>query len=197
MPLPSQLVIHESVLTMDGGTVTLLAKDEKGRDHTVRLVQHGFPGRSSGGEVPGRLYFDGELVPIRSEFESRVLSLLRAADVTDAGHLPNRVGWLSAGRIVRYVESDEYLFFADRVEQQQDDARYALWVVWDDATFGKAVVRVKQLLNLGLKEAREHVQQERAVAAGLRAPAVVDWARRFREAGLGVRVEPAFRWRLP
>jgi hypothetical protein len=74
---------------------------------------------------------------------------------------------------------------------------YDIWVVWDDATFGKAVVRVKQVLGLGLMEARDHVQQRRPVATGLRAPEVVAWARRFREAELSVMVEPTFRWRLP
>ncbi|MFO0798317.1 MAG: hypothetical protein U0804_12640 [Gemmataceae bacterium] len=192
MTLPSYLFIHESVLTMDGGTTTLLTKDERGQEHCVRLVQHAVPKpRGSEDEVPGRLYFDGVLVPLRSADEAGVLSLLRSAVVDDD---LNRA---FTAKVVAFVESDEYLFFADRVEQEKDESRYDVWVVWDDATFGKAVVRVKQVLGVGMKEAREHVQQERPVATGLRAPEVVDWARRFREADLGVRVEPAFRWRLP
>jgi hypothetical protein len=65
---------------MDGGTVCVTGTDEAEQSHVVMLVQSAFPSGITFG-VPGRLYFDGEPVPIRSELESRVLALLRAADV--------------------------------------------------------------------------------------------------------------------
>ncbi len=198
MTLPFHLVIHESVFTMDGGTTTLLAKDATGREHTVRLVQHAFPNpRGSTDEVPGRLYFDGELVPVRSEFEEHLLRLLRSADVTEGGRLGNMVGWLAATEVVRYVSSDEYLSFAERVEQATDKTLYDLWVAWADGTFGWAVMRTRQLLNLTVEEAGARVEQGRPVATGLAAPEVVEWAERYRLFELGVRVVPEFRWRLP
>jgi hypothetical protein len=225
MTLPAHLTLRDSAHALDGGTTSLMATDEAGCQHGVTLVQHSRPQASpSFDAVPGRLYFDGRLVPLRSELEAAVLALLKSAGVRFEGrppfggetfqHSPNalilgddirevlargpedNIRALTA-KVIAFVESDEYLSFADRVEQETDDTRYAVWVEWDDATFGKAVVRVKQQLNLGLKEAREHVQQRRPVATGLRAAEVVDWARRFREADLGDRVEPAFRWRLP
>jgi hypothetical protein len=180
---PAQLVIHEAVLTLDGGPVTILATDEYGRDHAVRLTPRALPSpRASTDEVPGRLYYDGAPVPVRSGFEERVLSLLRSADVTDGGPLGNRVGWLAAVEVVRFVSSDEYPDFAERVEQATDGGRYDLRVRWDDATFWRAVIQTKQLLGLGMREAVDHVEQRRPVATGLRAPEVVEWARRFREA---------------
>jgi hypothetical protein len=158
------------------------------------------------------------------EMEAGVLSLLRSAEVRFDGRPPfdgetfhpspnalilgddirevftrgpeDNIRALTA-KVVAFVESDEYLSFAERVERKKHETRYAVWVECDDATFGKAVVKTKQLLNLGLKEPRDHVRQRSAVATGLRAPEVVDWARRVSEADLGVRVEPAFRWRLP
>jgi hypothetical protein len=197
MSLPSRLTIREVALCMDVGTILLMTTDEAGHEHTVKLVQRASPQPRPPGEVPGRLYFDDQLVTIRSDVEAGVLSLLRSADVTDGGRLSDQVGWLTARDIVRFVSSEEYLCFADRVEQETDDTRYAVWVAWDDATFGKAVVRTKQLLNLGLKEARDLTRLRKPVATGVRAPEVVDLARRFRAADLSVRVEPAFRWRLP
>jgi hypothetical protein len=73
---------------------------------------------------------------------------------------------------------------------------YDVRVVWDQETSDRAVVRTKQLLGVTLREAREVVQQDRPVARGVRAPDVVEWARRYREAGLAIRVSPEFRWRL-
>jgi ribosomal protein L7/L12 len=222
--LPTRLTLRNSAFALDGGTSSLKATDEAGRHHGVMLVQPSRPEASpSFDAVPGRLYFDGQLVPIRSQQEATILSLLKLAEVRYEGYPPfpgetirlspnalilgddirevftrgpeDNIRALTA-KVVAFVESDEYLFFADRVQQGKDDTRYAVWVVWDDATFGKAVVKVKQLLGVGLKEARDHVQQERPVATGLRAPEVVEWARKFREADLDVRTEPAFRWRL-
>lgn len=225
MTLPERLTLHNAAFSLDGGTTCLMGADPAGHEHAVALIQHAFPeGSPSWDSIPGRLYFDDVLVPLRSEQEAAVLALLKSAEVRYAVRAPlpgesislspnalilgddirevltrdpeDNIRALTA-KVVAFVESDEYLLFADRVEQHKDETRYDIWVVWDAATFDRAVIRTKQVLSLGLKEAREHVEQGRPVATGLRAPQVVDWARKFREAGLGVRVDPTFRWRLP
>jgi hypothetical protein len=82
MVLPAKLTVHNSAYALDGGTTVLQAADEAGGNHAVMLVQHAFPQPSpSLGALPGRLYFDGELVPMRSDLEAGLLSLLRAAEV--------------------------------------------------------------------------------------------------------------------
>ncbi|HKB40228.1 MAG TPA: hypothetical protein VKD72_27610 [Gemmataceae bacterium] len=80
MATPKQLTLHSSAYCLDGGTVLLTGTDEDGRAHAVMLVQNRFPGGNTCG-IPGRLYFDDELIPLRSDLESEVLALLRAADV--------------------------------------------------------------------------------------------------------------------
>jgi hypothetical protein len=80
MGLPTNLVLRGGSFWLDGGTARLDCADEAEHSHTVMLVQHAFPGGDTFG-IPGRLYFDGELIPIRSESESRLLGLLRAAEV--------------------------------------------------------------------------------------------------------------------
>ena len=211
--LPERITLHDAAFATDGGSTYLWVTDETGREHRVRLVQHAFPARStSPGEVPGRLYFDGQLVPIRSEFEASVLSLLRSAEVqyseaqTQHGepiHRPQNESVLndsvraSAAAIIQYVESEGYLWFVERVEQVTDNTRYDVWVAWSAESFHQAIVRTKHLLGLRLGEARAFVEQGRPVAQGITAHEVVEWAGRYREAGLGVRVSPEFRWRLP
>jgi len=59
------------------------------------------------------------------------------------------------------------------------------------------VVRVGGVLGVGVQAARGVVDQDRPLAQGVTARAVVDLAARCRAAGLGVRVVPAFRWALP
>lgn len=222
--LPSRLTVHDAAYALDGGTTSLRARDEAGREHAVLLVQHSRPEASpSFDAVPGRLYYDGELVPIRSALESGILSLLKSAEVryVEPHHQgeplqlsPNALilgddirDVLTRGtedniraltaRVVGFVESDEYLRFAERVEQAADGTRYDVRVVSDGDSLGRAVIKTKQLLGLDLRGAKALVEQGSPVARGVTAVDVVEWARRYRESDLGVRVSPAFRWRLP
>lgn len=111
MTPPARLVIHDMALSLDGGTTCLMANDEAGCEHTIVLTQHAFPRAAAGtGELPGRLYFDRQLVPMRSAFEGALLFLLRSADVPDDLIRP------FVARTVSFVESEEYLRFAERVE---------------------------------------------------------------------------------
>jgi hypothetical protein len=75
MALPKRLTIHNCVLTMDGGTTSFQATDEASIEHLVTLVQHAFPKVSRPlDKIPGRLYFDGALIPMRSPLEAEVLN---------------------------------------------------------------------------------------------------------------------------
>ncbi len=82
MTLPKSLVLRSSQYWMDGGTASISGTDETEQSHVVMLVQSAFPWGNTFG-IPGRLYFDDELVPLRSELESQVLAVLRAAEVRD------------------------------------------------------------------------------------------------------------------
>jgi hypothetical protein len=75
--LPARIVIRDCALTLDGGTIHLIATDETGRQVGI-VMATSLPGSSM---VAGRLYFDGGLVPIRSEREARILTLLSEATV--------------------------------------------------------------------------------------------------------------------
>jgi hypothetical protein len=160
---------------------------------------------------------------MRSELESQVLALLRAAEVRYSGPprhqgeslqlSPNalilgedirqvlsrgpedNIRALVAG-VVEFVESEAYLRFAERVEQATDTTRYTVWVAWEPATRNQVVVRLGRVLGAGLQGARQLLDSEAPLAEGATALEVSEIAQRYYAEGLTLRVEPAFRWRL-
>jgi hypothetical protein len=76
--LPIRIIVRDCALTLDGGTIHLFATDEAGHQVSIMLATS-LPGSSM--RVAGRLYFDGSLVPMRSEQEARILKLLSQATV--------------------------------------------------------------------------------------------------------------------
>jgi hypothetical protein len=82
--LPTRIVVRDCAMALDGGTIHLSATDEVGRQLSILLATT-LP--RSPMRVAGRLYFDGELVPMRSERETQILKLLSEAKV-EASRLP-------------------------------------------------------------------------------------------------------------
>jgi hypothetical protein len=140
MTLPSRLILYSCAYATDGGTQLLLATDEDGRQHSVRLNQHALPvSNPEDDQIPGRLYFDDKLIPIRSQAEANVLTLLRSAEIASPGFVkersPRPSPMLVIGQdikdfleqtplearlamtkaVIEFVESDEYLRFAERL----------------------------------------------------------------------------------
>lgn len=138
--LTNHIVVRDSAYALDGGTIHLRATDERGRELGILLAQHAFPrGSPSMDVIPGRLYFNSQLVPIRSELEERVLRLLSEAEVQappPSPPPPPRKNMLILGddikavmsrtpeencraflrEIVEFVRSERYLTFAAEVE---------------------------------------------------------------------------------
>ncbi len=85
--LPTRIVVRDCAMALDGGTIHLSATDDAGRQVSIMLAT---PWPSSSMRVSGRLYFDGDLVPMRSEREAGILKLLLEAAV-EAPPLPPRV----------------------------------------------------------------------------------------------------------
>jgi hypothetical protein len=123
-------------MALDGGTIHLSATDEDDRQVSIMLATS-LP--SSSMRVAGRLYFDGHLVPMRSEREAQVLKLLSEATVEAPGLPPSAPtsGMVIIGadikefleqtpeencrafirRIVESVQSESYLRFATEEER--------------------------------------------------------------------------------
>jgi hypothetical protein len=224
MALPSRLVVHDFAYALDGGTISLRADDEDGRERRILLVQHAFPqAGASSDEIPGRLYFDGELVPTRSPLEAAVLNLLKTAAISSSGAAgeqgapiqlsPNALilgedirQVLTRGpeenlrafvaEVVHFVESEAYLLFAEQVAQAADPVRYTVWAAWDESTRRQVLVKLGRVLGIGLRASRELLERGTPLAGDLTAPEVSRLARRYASEGLAVRVEPPFPWKL-
>lgn len=78
--LPNRLVVRGCAMACDGGTIHLDATDDAGFQVSILLAT---PLPSF--RVSGRLYFNGALVPIRSEREARIIALLSEATVKTSG----------------------------------------------------------------------------------------------------------------
>jgi hypothetical protein len=143
MNLPKQITIEDGHYTLDGGTIHLIVYDECSRKHDIVLVQHLFSEYREPDCIPGRLYFDNQLVDLRSPDEARILQLLHYATVSVSSTRSSCEDTVSvAGRlilgddireaiegdsqtnlhrwrtsIVAFVSSDEYVSFAPSVHR--------------------------------------------------------------------------------
>jgi len=79
MKIPDSFVIEDGAYAMDGGTIAINVRDPEGNRHDIVLRQHMFTEVSDPDRLPGRLYFDGTLIPVREEWENQVLKALRQA----------------------------------------------------------------------------------------------------------------------
>ena len=75
--LPTRIVLTGYGALLDGGTITFDANTEAGEHVKIRLNQH----MLNGAKDPGRLFFNGHIVDVRSEYEKLLLSLLESAEV--------------------------------------------------------------------------------------------------------------------
>lgn len=222
-PLPTRLTIRNCAHALDGGTIWLEASDEAGSHREVELIQHASPASSAWPDrIPGRLYFDGQLVPMRSGLETELLALLRSAEVLyEPPVRPKEVAFkLSPKRsvlgediremcarnpvdnqralkaeLIRFVESEQYIRFAEKVEQAADQTRYDVFIAWDVASQKQVLVRLASVLGISLPAAREMLSGGGRIAQGISALEVSDSIQQYAEKGLALRIEPEFRWR--
>ena len=80
MNIPLRLTFYSAAYALDGGSTTLYATDEQGKEHRVYLPR-GFDSDdpSAPRQTTGLLYFDNELIPVRSPLEANLLRLFREA----------------------------------------------------------------------------------------------------------------------
>jgi hypothetical protein len=73
MELPEIIAILETIHLLDGGTRLILAINPMGELCEIRLNQR----VDTSGTNPGRLFFNGQLIKVRSTDEARLLQLLK------------------------------------------------------------------------------------------------------------------------
>ena len=97
MKIPKKLVIEDGAYAMDGGSIALNVRDPEGEKYHIVLWQHMFTEQSNPDRMPGRLYFDKILIPVREDVESQILDALREARLDEA-----------IGESKRFEESSEW-----------------------------------------------------------------------------------------
>ncbi len=81
---PDSFVILNGAFASDGGSIALHVRDSQGSEHSLLLQQHLLLHQENPSRLPGRLYYDNVLVPVRSEVESRILAALHEGDIESA-----------------------------------------------------------------------------------------------------------------
>lgn len=81
MNVPGNIIIRFGAFATDGGSIHIQIEGTDGEKHYLLLSQHRLPPSGMPGEkIPGRLYYDGALIDIRSEEESAIISALKTAE---------------------------------------------------------------------------------------------------------------------
>lgn len=180
------LTVENAAYALDGGSIMLSARDGGGVQHSILLVQHAFRDAPSGERLPGRLYFDGKLLPIRSQAEKTLIRALRAAEIgvgleattrsdglarenalvlgEDVGAYLSAVsrGPIEATRhliedLASYVESEEYVKLAAEIESASIRSVLILKAPGNNRV---AVMKVlRHALRLSLKEAKSLIER--------------------------------------
>lgn len=204
---------------LDGGTIDLFGVNELGEAQEVSLQQHLFPTPPLARErISGRLYYNGDLISLRSDKEGEVLKLLRECQVDHAklteapfdippGTLvlpadvhavymrsPEENLLALASEIVAFVESDAYLQFAKRVEAAKDLTPYAVYIDWTPETRNQAIIRLARFRNISIGDARKRLDLGRPEARGISALEVDALVQHLASLGLAVRIEPPYPW---
>ena len=134
MNLPARLTFYSADYTLDGGSTTLYAIDEHSTEHRIYLPRNIYSDSDLRlRHTTGRLYFDDDLVPVRSSLESNLLRLIKDAQCEPRsepgpgweklegpvvamgddlerlvrGTPEDNLRWL-VGSVISYIESDGY-----------------------------------------------------------------------------------------
>jgi len=89
MQIPTQITFIECFYLTDGGTSVLIGEELNNSRHEITLYQSLFLDQIDPKKIPGRLYFDHQIIAVRSETETEVLSLLQAGEIIDEPPAPS------------------------------------------------------------------------------------------------------------
>jgi hypothetical protein len=84
MEIPEKLTIVDGFYFTDGGSIVLIAEETDSIRHQITLAQHRFLEIFDPNLIPGRLYFNHQMVPVRSEMEAKLIALVQASAIVPA-----------------------------------------------------------------------------------------------------------------
>ena len=81
MEIPEKVRIVDAFYFTDGGSIVLIAEEPDSTHHQITLAQHRFLETFDPNLTPGRLYFNNQKIPVRSEVEANLIGLLDASEI--------------------------------------------------------------------------------------------------------------------
>lgn len=99
MEIPGKLTFVDGYYFTDGGSIVLIGEEPDKTRHQITLAQHRFLEIFDPKLLPGRLYFNHLMVPVRSEMEAELIALVQASEIVPAeraeaerGEAPSKSG---------------------------------------------------------------------------------------------------------
>jgi hypothetical protein len=83
-----------------------------------------------------------------------------------------------------------------RFQMARDETPYDVWVEWAGRDRLRVIAAVGNALCIGVKAARELIDQQLPIASDVQALEVQRLHSKMKSIGLGLRVQPEYRWRL-
>jgi hypothetical protein len=149
MEIPEKLTFVEGFYFTDGGSIVLLADAPDGARRQITLGQHRFLEVYDPNVLPGRLYLDHLLIPVRSELEAQVLALLQTGEISPAEPQVTEKdrGTTETGPVV-VVGDDLKDYYAKVAEGKRETIRHLIQQVID--FLGSAeYIRIAQKISPG------------------------------------------------
>ena len=123
---PDKLTLTEGYYLTDGGTIVLVGEAPDGARHQITLAQSRFLKVYDPNLLPGRLYFNGQMVPVRSSLEEYIITLLKSSQVIDPPQEPGKPGTPFGDGPVVIVGDDLKEYYAKLAEGQHAVIRHLI-----------------------------------------------------------------------
>ena len=89
MKIPDQITLIESFYLSDGGTIVLIGEEPNTTRHQITLYQSLLLNEIDPNKLPGRLYFNQLIIPVRSKMEADIIRLLQASKIVEEPTTPS------------------------------------------------------------------------------------------------------------
>ncbi len=127
MEIPENLIFVDGFYFTDGGSIVLIAEEPDNTRHQITLAQHRFLEIFDPNLLPGRLYFNHLMVPVRSEMEAKLIALVQASDIVPAEPPePEKGEASSGGGPVVIVGDDLKEYYAKVAEGKEETIRHLI-----------------------------------------------------------------------
>jgi len=121
MEIPEKLTIVDGFYFTDGGSIVLIAEESNSTRHQITLAQHRFLEIFDPNLLPGRLYFNHLMVPVRSEMEVKLIALMQASEIVPVEPPEPEKGEASTGDGPVVVVGDDLKKYYAKVAEGREE----------------------------------------------------------------------------